>query len=126
MIIADRLKKYYGKNCGVENVSFSIAPGEIYGLIGPNGAGKTTTIRILLGLLKMDSGSVSIGGAGVPEHLGRVKSAVGYLPGEVNFYGEMRVKEFLKFNRGFYQEDLQEYEDVLVEHLVIDREKKFK
>jgi len=126
MIVADRLKKYYGKNCGVENVSFSIAPGEIYGLIGPNGAGKTTTIRIILGLLKMDSGSVSIGGVGVPEDLEKVKSSIGYLPGEVNFYGEMRVKEFLKFNRGFYSQDLQESEDELVEYLAIDREKKFK
>ena len=53
------LAKYYGKQCGIENVSFSIDKGEIFGFIGPNGAGKTTTIRTLLALIHPTSGSAS-------------------------------------------------------------------
>ncbi|OAA29150.1 ABC transporter [Kosmotoga arenicorallina S304] len=126
MLVAEHLKKYYGKHRGVEDVSFTIKPGEIYGLIGPNGAGKTTTIRIILGLLYKDSGTVKIGEHDIPKELNHVKNKIGYLPGEVNFYPEMRIKEFLKFNRNFYPQIESDYEKELVEFLNIDVEKKFK
>lgn len=60
VIVLDGLTKSYGKHRGIENISFSVAPGEIFGFIGPNGAGKSTTIRTLMGLLKPTGGKASI------------------------------------------------------------------
>ncbi len=126
MIRVSNLKKYYGKHRGVEELSFEIHPGEIYGLIGPNGAGKTTAIRSILGLLKRDTGSILIAGKRVPDELENVKPDIGYLPGEVNYYGDMKVKDFLSFNRKFYESVDTTYESELVDYLDIDIQKKFK
>ena len=126
MITVSNLKKFYGKYRGVINVNFKIPEGEIYGLIGPNGAGKTTTIRIILGLLKQDSGRVLINEHEVPSQLNEIKKDIGYLPGEVNLYGNMKVSEFLKYNRKFYKTIDLEYEDELCEFLELDKSRKFK
>ncbi len=126
MIRVSNLKKYYGKHRGVEELSFEIHPGEIYGLIGPNGAGKTTAIRSILGLLKRDAGSVSIAGKNIPSELEVIKPDIGYLPGEVNYYGDMKVKDLLSFNRKFYKSVDTAYESELIDYLDIDNQKKFK
>lgn len=126
MIEVKGLKKYYGKNRGIENVSFMINDGETYGLIGPNGAGKSTTIRILTGLLNEDSGEAYIGGFRIPKQINKVKAAIGYIPGEVNFYGDMRVKDFLELNRNFYKNVDIDYERYIVDLLGIDTNKRFK
>ncbi|MDK2885918.1 MAG: beta-exotoxin transport system ATP-binding protein [Thermosipho sp. (in: thermotogales)] len=94
MIKVKNLKKYYGKSRGIENVNFEINEGEILGLIGPNGAGKTTTIRILTGFLKPDMGEALISNFKMPFEIDKVKENIGYIPGEVNFYGDMKVKNF--------------------------------
>lgn len=60
VIMLDGLTKSYGKHRGIENLTYSVLPGEIFGFIGPNGAGKTTTIRTLMGLLKPTSGNATI------------------------------------------------------------------
>jgi ABC-2 type transport system ATP-binding protein len=120
------LRKYYGKHRGVEDLSFEIHPGEIYGLIGPNGAGKTTAIRSVLGLLKRDAGDVLIADRKIPSQIEEVKPAVGYLPGEVNYYGDMKVRDLLSFNRRFYGSVDTRYEAELIEYLDIDIQKKFK
>ncbi len=125
MLIVEGLKKYYGKNRGVIDVSFKIDRGEIYGLIGPNGAGKTTTIRTILGLIKKDSGTISIDGEKIPEKLYKIKKRIGYLPGEVNLYPDMKVNEFLKYNRGFYNYD-KDYERELCDFFELDTKRKFK
>ncbi|MBO8160736.1 MAG: ABC transporter ATP-binding protein [Thermosipho sp. (in: Bacteria)] len=126
MIIVKNLKKYYGKNRGIEDVSFEINEGEILGLIGPNGAGKTTTIRILTGFLSPDNGKALISNKKMPFEIDLVKENIGYIPGEVNFYGEMRVKEFLEFNRSFYKNIDLNYEKELIKILGIELNKKFK
>lgn len=125
MLIVEGLKKYYGKNRGVVDVTFSIDKGEIYGLIGPNGAGKTTTIRIILGLIKKDSGNLSIDGKKIPEKIDSIKNKIGYLPGEVNLYPDMKVDEFLKYNWGFYKYD-KVYEKELCDFFELDTKRKFK
>ena len=56
------LTKYYGKTLGIEDVNFSVEPGEIFGFLGPNGAGKTTTIRLLMDLLRPDKGTIVLFG----------------------------------------------------------------
>jgi len=126
LIRVNGLRKYYGKHRGVEDLSFEIHPGEIYGLIGPNGAGKTTAIRSVLGLLKRDAGDVLIADRKIPSQIEEVKPAVGYLPGEVNYYGDMKVRDLLSFNRRFYGSVDTRYEAELIEYLDIDIQKKFK
>lgn len=127
MMVVKNLKKYYGKNKGIENVSFEIKEHEILGLIGPNGAGKTTTIRILTGFLKPDEGVALIENKKMPYEIDSVKENIGYIPGEVNFYEDMKVKEFLNFNRSFYKNKIDiSYEKELIDILGIDLNKKFK
>ena len=126
MIKVKNLKKYYGKNRGIENVNFEIKEGEILGLIGPNGAGKTTTIRILTGFLKPNDGNALISNFKMPFEIDKIKEKIGYIPGEVNFYGDMKVKEFLEFNRSFYKNIDKKYEKELIEILGIELNKKFK
>ncbi|SHH53310.1 ABC transporter ATP-binding protein [Thermosipho atlanticus] len=126
-MVVKNLKKYYGKNKGIENVSFEIKEHEILGLIGPNGAGKTTTIRILTGFLKPDEGVALIENKKMPYEIDSVKENIGYIPGEVNFYEDMKVKEFLNFNRSFYKNKIDiSYEKELIDILGIDLNKKFK
>ena len=62
VIFLEHLKKYYGKSMGVEDVSFSVNKGDIYGFIGPNGSGKSTTIRAIMGLININSGKILING----------------------------------------------------------------
>ncbi|OQY09530.1 MAG: ABC transporter [Marinitoga sp. 4572_148] len=126
MIKITNLKKYYGKHRGIEDVSLEIKEGEILGLIGPNGAGKTTTIRILTGFLKPDDGEALIDGKKMPYEVDFVKENIGYIPGEVNFYGDMKISEFLEFNRSFYKNIDREYEKEIIELLGIEVNKKFK
>ncbi|MDN5341281.1 ABC transporter ATP-binding protein [Oceanotoga sp. DSM 15011] len=126
MIEVKNLKKYYGKNRGIENIDFQIKKGEVYGLIGPNGAGKTTTLRILIGLLKQDEGNIFFDKYELPSDNKEIKQKLGYLPGEVNFYGEMKIYDFLQFNKNFYINYDEKYEKYLLETLNIDTKKKFK
>lgn len=82
IITTHDLSKYYGSHLGIQDVSFHVREGEIFGFLGPNGAGKTTTIRILLDLLRPDSGRVEIFGSDVRKHCYNIRKLVGYLPGE--------------------------------------------
>ena len=100
------LKKYYGNNLGIEDVSLSIHKGEIYGFIGPNGAGKSTTIRTLLGLINKNSGEVYFKGKEFDKDDIEIKEKIGYLPSEVNLYDDMTVKEMLDYHESFYKKDI--------------------
>ncbi len=77
------LTKSYGRNRGIQAVTFAVTEGEVFGFLGPNGAGKTTTMRVLMGLLHADAGSATIGGLDVWAQRTAVKRLVGYLPGEL-------------------------------------------
>ena len=94
-IEAQYLSKSYGKNVALNNVSFSIPCGERYALLGPNGAGKSTTLRLLVGLLKPDSGLVKISGydPSSPE----AKRVLGYLPEDATPYRTLSVRENLEY-----------------------------
>lgn len=98
----DRLTKRYGKRRGIEDVSFSVEEGEIFGFIGPNGAGKSTTIRILLNLIRPTAGSARVFGKDVVRHSRDIRRAIGYLPAEVRYYDDMRAAELLRYSAGFY------------------------
>ena len=80
MIEVNNLVKMYGNHLAVDDLSFTIEPGKIYGLLGPNGAGKSTTMNIITGCLAATSGTVSINGNDIFEDAVKAKKAIGYLP----------------------------------------------
>jgi len=87
-VIIDKVSKSFNGSMAVNSVSFDVRPGEIFGLIGPNGAGKTTTIRMMMDVIKPDSGNVYILGERLNEH---TKNRIGYLPEERGLYRKMTV-----------------------------------
>lgn len=98
MIIETKnLTKYYGKIRGIENLSFSIEKGEIFGFLGPNGAGKTTTIRTLLGFLKPTRGEAFLFDKNVEKEIVKIKEKTGYIPGELALYGDLTARDLLKY-----------------------------
>ena len=97
MIEVSHLTKKYGHRLAVEDVSFAVADGGIYGLLGPNGAGKSTIMNILTGYLSATSGQVTVAGQPLPEEADAAKKCVGYLPEQPPLYPEMTVQEYLDF-----------------------------
>ena len=94
IVKASRLNKAYDGNLVVDNTSLAIKPGEILGLIGPNGAGKTTIIRMLMDIIKPDSGSITIMGKAMNEE---AKNQIGYLPEERGLYQKLTVNQTLTY-----------------------------
>jgi len=97
MIEVHHLTKRYGGHTAVDNVSFSVAQGEIVGLLGPNGAGKSTTMRVLACFMPASSGSVRVAGLDVFRDADEVRRRTGYMPENNPLYTDMRVREYLKF-----------------------------
>ncbi len=97
MIEVSHLTKQYGNHLAVEDVSFTVADGQICGLLGPNGAGKSTIMNILTGYLSATSGQVTVAGHPLPEEADAAKACVGYLPEQPPLYPEMTVQEYLTF-----------------------------
>ena len=97
MIEASHLTKQYGNHLAVDDVSFTVADGQICGLLGPNGAGKSTIMNILTGYLSATSGQVTVAGHPLPEEADAAKACVGYLPEQPPLYPEMTVQEYLTF-----------------------------
>ena len=97
MIEVSHLTKQYGNHLAVDDVSFTVADGQICGLLGPNGAGKSTIMNILTGYLSATSGQVTVAGHPLPEEADAAKVCVGYLPEQPPLYPEMTVQEYLTF-----------------------------
>ena len=97
MISVSGLKKSYSGNIAVEDLSFEVEEGQVYGLLGPNGAGKSTTMNILTGYISATEGSVKIDGIDMFEEPEKAKAMIGYLPELPPVYPEMTVSEYLKF-----------------------------
>lgn len=97
MITVEHLTKQYGRHLAVDDVSFTVESGCIYGLLGPNGAGKSTTMNILTGYLSASAGSVCIDGHDIVEDAAAAKACIGYLPEQPPLYPEMTVREYLLF-----------------------------
>lgn len=98
MIEAKHLVKRYGPITAVDDLSFTVKPGEILGFLGPNGAGKSTTMKLLTGFIEPDSGRAVIGGEDVSQTPVAARRQLGYLPESNPLYGEMTVREFLGFS----------------------------
>jgi ABC-2 type transport system ATP-binding protein len=102
-IVVEKVTKFYGSEQALNEVSFSIAKGEIAGFIGPNGAGKTTMMKILTGILPYNSGKVTIEGKEIDKDPLEIKRMIGYLPENNPLYTHMYIKEYLQFVAGLYQ-----------------------
>jgi ABC-2 type transport system ATP-binding protein len=97
VIEAKGLTKRYGSIAAVDDVSFTVGRGEIFGLLGPNGAGKTTTILMMIGLTDVTAGSVSVLGHDPAREPLQVKRLVGYMPDTVGFYDHMTALDNLRY-----------------------------
>ena len=97
MIEVRHLSKRYGTHLAVDDLSFSIDRGVVYGFLGPNGAGKSTTMNILTGCLSATEGSVRIDGFDIFEEPKKAKKRIGYLPEQPPLYLDMKVIEYLRF-----------------------------
>lgn len=125
VIQIDRLKKYYGRQMGIEDVSFSVEEGEIFGFVGPNGAGKSTTIKLLLGFIRASGGAASIKGLDVQTQSKEIKGFTGYVPCDVRLYPRLRVEELLRCCAAFYETDCREETERLCALFQLDTEKQF-
>jgi ABC-2 type transport system ATP-binding protein len=124
IIEVTNLTKFYGKARGIEDISFNVDEGEIFGFIGPNGAGKSTTIRLFLSLIYPTSGNVKIFGKDVMEHGPEIRQEIGYLPSEVFYYDRMRVNELLKYSASFYKKDCTERIRELADIMELDMKRR--
>jgi ABC-2 type transport system ATP-binding protein len=117
LIETRNLVKRYGEKIAVNDVTFDVRAGEIFGFLGPNGAGKTTTIKIIVGLLRPTSGSVKVAGFDVQAQPMQAKAASGYVPDTPNLYAKLTGRELLRFVGDLYDLDRklesQRVEDLL-------------
>ncbi len=124
VIEINSLTKTYGKSRGITDISFDVEEGEVFGFIGPNGAGKSTTIRTLLSLIYPTSGSAKIFGKDCIEFASEIKREIGYLPSEVFYYDNMKVKDLLAYSASFYKKDCRKRIIELAEIMDLDLNKK--
>jgi ABC-2 type transport system ATP-binding protein len=126
IIEVEKLTKSYGRKRGIVDVSFSVGEGEVFGFLGPNGAGKTTTIRILMALLRADSGTARIAGFDTWQRSVDVKRLIGYVPGEPSLDPALtggQILEYFAHLRGGV--DIA-YQKQLIARLDLDTSRKFR
>jgi ABC-2 type transport system ATP-binding protein len=121
------LTVYYGKHRGIKDVNLTVEKGEVFGFLGPNGAGKTTTQRVLLDIFPPSAGRASIFGLDCQKEGVELRKHIGYLPGELALYANMKANEFFKMyeylrgengSKGYWRE--------LAERLDLDTKRKIK
>jgi ABC-2 type transport system ATP-binding protein len=102
LIRTHHLVKKFGDKLAVNDISFEISGGEIFGFLGPNGAGKTTTIKMIVGLLQPSSGTIQVGGYNVQTQPQQAKAITGYVPDTPNLYAKLTGRELLRFVGDLY------------------------
>ncbi len=95
VVTVDSLTRQFGSRRGVTDVSFEVQAGQVFAFLGPNGAGKSTTIRLLLGMYRADSGTMSVLGLNPERDAVAVHRRVGYLPGELALYPRLTGAQHL-------------------------------
>ena len=105
MIEVVNLVKRYGKFTAVDNLSFTVPPGTLYGFLGPNGAGKTTTMRMIAQILRPTSGDILIGGVPTWEKPQVIKQMIGYIPDRPYVYDKLTGAEFVRFVAALYGQE---------------------
>ena len=112
-VIVENLTKRFGEFTAVDNISFEVRRGEIFGFLGPNGSGKSTTIRMLCGLLWPSSGQAHVAGIDVLADPEAVRTRIGYMSQKFSLYNDLRVGENLRFFAGLYSVPAKELPDRL-------------
>ena len=119
MLNIQHLTKTYGDKKAVDDLSLHIAPGEIYGFIGHNGAGKTTTLKASVGILRFDSGEISVGGISIKDNPVACKKQMAYIPDNPDIYEYMSGIKYLNFIADIFevgsdlrQERIRKYADM--------------
>lgn len=113
MFKVDNLVKNYGKFKAVDQLSFEVKQGEIFGFVGSNGAGKSTTMKVAAGLLKATSGTIYINGIDVRKDPIKAKGYIGYMPDFFGVYDDLKTYEYMNFYCGVHQVPVQEREKVI-------------
>jgi ABC-2 type transport system ATP-binding protein len=116
LIVNNVSKRYKGsdKNA-VDCLNLKVEPGEVFGFIGPNGAGKTTTIKMIVGLLKSDSGTIHINGYDITKEPRKAKANFGYIPDNAEVYERLKGIEYLNLVADFYGVDKKTRVDKIIE-----------
>ncbi|MDX9749285.1 MAG: ABC transporter ATP-binding protein [Paludibacter sp.] len=113
MISCSNIRKSYGKTPALNEISFEVQKGEIFGLIGPDGAGKTTLFRILTTLILADAGTATVNGLDVVQSYAAIRKCVGYMPGRFSLYQDLTVAENLEFFATVFNTSIQENYDLI-------------
>ena len=120
-ISLSNISKSYKKVKAVQDISFDVKPGELFGLIGPDGAGKTTVFRILTTLLIPDEGNATVAGLDVVSDYKAIRKSVGYMPGRFSLYQDLTVEENLTFFATIFGTTIKENYD-LIENIYVQIE----
>ena len=112
MLEMKNVTKVFGKLKALDDLTLSVPQGSVYGLVGPNGAGKSTAIRLMTGIYRPDSGSVTFEGMPVYENPAN-KMRMGYIPDDIFYFPSATMEEMRSFYRGIYPQ----FDDVLYERL---------
>jgi ABC-2 type transport system ATP-binding protein len=126
VIQTENLTKYYGNSRGIEEINLSVKDGEVFGFLGPNGSGKTTTIRILLDFIRPSSGRARLFGLDAHTDSIRIKSRIGYLPGEYGMYEKMKAIDYLQFLGSLRSDKKPPMKDKLIELFDVDISRRIK
>src|SRR3989475_10821235 len=126
MIEVEKLSKSYGRKRGIIDGSFQVGEGEVFGFLGPNGAGKTTTIRVLMALLRADSGKARIAGLDCWARSIDVKRLIGYVPGEPSLDPNLTGGQILEYFANLRGGVDQAYLKKLVDRFDLDTSRKFR
>ena len=122
-IEVEQLSRSFNGLKAVDNISFTVSPGEIFGFLGHNGAGKTTTIRMLSGQLRPTSGHARVAGCDVITEQRRLKPLIGVVSEHQNLYERMSGRENLEFAARLYSQSLKRVDETLAQVALLDRAK---
>lgn len=117
------LTKSYGKNRGIENINLTVNEKEIFGFIGPNGAGKSTTIKVLLNFIFPTNGEAKIFDLDCVKDSVKIKENIGYVPSEVRYYGNMKVRDIISYGESFHNNIDKEYVQQICKDFSIELDK---
>lgn len=112
-IKAENIEKRYGNKTAINDISFEVNSGELFGFIGPDGAGKTTLFRIITSLLIPDKGSMAVEGLDVVKDYVKIRRILGYMPGRFSLYQDLTVEENLRFFAGIFNTTLEANYDLV-------------
>src|SRR5690349_23191154 len=127
VIETEKLTKRFGDFVAVDEITFQVGRGEVFGFLGANGAGKTTAMRMLIGLSRPTSGKASVAGYDVYRQTEKIKKNIGYMSQKFSLYEDLTVMENIRFFGGIYglsDQAIKQKGEALISQLGLEKEKK--